>query len=243
MRCFVLVFLLGSSFALRADQLRCPAPVTRLEMDSGDYSPMEGVTFGLHNFAANMVVRGKRSPLCFNRTTEIEHGSVLATSESLSRMFQRKTEQSGSNISDVKVELKDGAAHISGKVKKGIDVPFDIEGPISTDGTVLILDAKKIKAEHIPIKGLLSTVGAHLSSLLKSESAEGVQANGNQLIFSPEQISHVRGHISSAQVTAKGLLITFEVQKKTASSERQKTSAKQQKASPEGEKATSAHRP
>lgn len=196
-------------------------------MESGDYSPLQGVSFLLHNFAANMVIRGKRSPLCFNRTTEIEHGTVLASGESLSRLFQQKIEQAGSNISDVNIELKEGAAHISGKMKKGISLPFEIEGPISTDGTVLILDAKKIKAEHIPVKGLLGTVGAHLSSLLKSESAQGVKANGNQLIFSPEQISHVRGHITSAQVTPKGLLITFEREKRNAES--QKTASLQQR--------------
>ena len=58
------------------------------------------------------------------------------------------------------------------------------------------------------MKGLLDAVGAHLGSMLGSTPA-GVQAKDNQLLFEPDQIAHIRGHITSAAVTSKGLIIKF----------------------------------
>jgi len=192
-----------------AEQLRCPSPVTKMIMEKGQYSPLDGAIFNIKDFSAHMVARGKVSPLCFARTTDVEHGEVFISSESLTKLFAQKVQQSNSSVSDVKVEIKNDVAHLSGKVHKGMDIPFEIEGPISSDGTVLILHAKKIKAEGIPMKGLLGMVGVHLGSLLGSESVDGVAAKGDTLVFEPAKIAHVRGRISSAQLTSNGLTIIF----------------------------------
>lgn len=178
-------------------------------MEKGQYSPLEGTTFSLQDFAANMVARGKASPLCFARTTDVLHGQVFISAESLARLFAQKVQQANTSVSQVKVEIRDDVAHLSGKVHKGIDISFEIAGPISTDGTVLILRARKIKAEGIPMKGLLGMIGVHLSSLLGSESVNGVATKGDTLIFEPIKIAHVRGHITSAHLASDGLTIVF----------------------------------
>jgi hypothetical protein len=180
-----------------------------MTVEKGQYSPVEGATFNLQDFAANMVALGKTSPLCFERTAHVLRGRAFISSESLTKLFDQKVQQSDASVSDVKVEIKGDSAHISGKVHKGIDIPFEIEGPISTDGTVLILQTKKIKAEGIPVKGLLGMVGVHLGSLLGSESVDGVVAKGNTLVFEPAKIAHVRGRITSARISTDGLTIIF----------------------------------
>jgi hypothetical protein len=180
-----------------------------MTMEKGQYSPVEGATFNLQDFAANMVALGKTSPLCFQRTTDVLRGRAFISSESLTKLFAEKAQQSDASVSDLKVEIKGDSAHISGKVHKGIDIPFEIEGPISTDGTVLILQTKKIKAEGIPVKGLLGMVGVHLGSLLGSQSVDGVVAKGDTLVFEPSKIAHLRGRITSARISTAGLTITF----------------------------------
>jgi hypothetical protein len=206
--CF-LVLLLASSFA-HADTLRCPAKVTSMDMLKGAYSPMAGATFELQNFAALMTARGNSSPLCFNRMTEISHGQVFISSASLTHLFDQKIQQSDSKMKDVKVEIKDNLAHLTGTMKKGVDIHFEISGPVSTDGTVLILQAQKIKADGIPVKALLGMLGKHLGDLLQSETVDGVKADGDKLIFVPASISHVKGRIAKLELTDKGLLLDFE---------------------------------
>ncbi len=178
-------------------------------MDNGQYSPVEGAVFNLRNFAATMVARGKEMPLCFARMTQVQQGQVFISSESLTRLFQRKIQQSKSQVTDIKIEMDDNAVHLSGKLHKGVAVTFEIEGPVSTDGTALLLRAKQIKAEGLPMKGLLEMLGKNLGSLLGSESVDGVTAQGDTLVFQPSTIAYVRGSIAKVQPTPKGLMIMF----------------------------------
>jgi hypothetical protein len=205
--CLAMMLLAGVA---SADTLRCPARVTSMEMTKGDYSPIPGATFELQNFSALMTARGNNSPLCFNRMTEISHGQVFISSASLTHLFDQKIAQSNSKMKDVKVEIKDNLAHLTGTMKKGVDVHFEIEGPVSTDGTNLILKAKKIKAAGIPMKMLMGMLGEHLGNLLASESIDGVKAVNDELIFVPASISHVVGRIAKLELTNEGLRLDFE---------------------------------
>jgi hypothetical protein len=191
-----------------ADKANCPQPVTFLSMDRGEYSSMPGAVFGLQHFAARMVSRGKTQPLCSARTTEIEHGEIFIGTQTITKIFGQKIKESGSKISDLQVEVKDDQLHLKGKVHKGIDIPFEVAGPVSTDGTNLKLEAKKVKAEHLPVKGLMGMLGMHLSSLLQSD-AQGVTTQGNTLIFEPNKIAHIQGRISGIHLTDKGIGISF----------------------------------
>jgi hypothetical protein len=211
---FRLLLLIAGVFAccragVAADNMRCPQPVTSVEMDRGEYSAMPGTAFGLQHFAARMVSRGKSQPLCSARTTEIQHGQIFISSESITKIFSQKIKESGSKISELQVEVKEDELHLKGKVHKGIDIPFEVTGPVSTDGSNLKLEAKKIKAEHLPVKGLMGMLGMHLSSLLQSEQAQGVEAQGNTLVFEPAKIAHIQGKISAVHLTAKGIEISF----------------------------------
>src|ERR1700687_5465956 len=88
---------MGAGFA-KGEPVTCPAHVTKMIMEKGEYSPQEGATFNLENFSATMVARGKSSPLCFQRETHIHRGRVWISAESLTTMFSQKLRQSTSKI-------------------------------------------------------------------------------------------------------------------------------------------------
>jgi hypothetical protein len=167
---------------------------------------MPGAVFNLSDFAATLEARGTSMPLCFARITDIHRGEVLVSSESLTGLFEQKIQQSKSSVEDVQVSVKDGLIHLKGKVHKGIGIPFEIEGPVTTNGTDLILNAKKIKAVGLPVKGLLGMLGTHLSSIINSESVNGVAVKDDALIFQQLKIAHVRGKIERVSLTPEGSL-------------------------------------
>src|SRR5579859_1629412 len=202
------VVLLAFPLLRAADNTQCPQPITYLSMDRGEYSSMPGAAIGLQHFAARMVSRGKTQPLCSARTTEIQHGEIFIGTQTIAKVFGQKIKESGSKISDLQVEVKDDELHLKGKVHKGVDISFEVAGPVSTDGTNLKLEAKKVKAEHLPVKALMGMVGVHLSSLLQSEQ-QGVVTQGNTLIFEPDKIAHIQGRIAAVRLTSRGINISF----------------------------------
>lgn len=167
------------------------------------------MTFKLRGFAAEMVSSGKWSPLCFNRVAVVERGEVFVSGDSLSHVFEGKLEQANSKISDVKIEMGEGTARLTGKVKKMIPITFTIEGPVSTDGTLITLEGKTIKGAGVPVKGLLDMVGAHMGSLIGGSNVNGVKVSGNNLSFFPEQLGHIRGHIDQVVASAQGLTLKY----------------------------------
>jgi len=187
----------------------CPEPVTHLVIDRGQYFPVEGAVFVLQDFRANMISHSRKQPACSIRVTEIQRAAIFISADSLTKFFDRKIEQTGSKIDELKVEVKEGKLHLKGKVHKGVGIPFDVEGPVSTDGTNLIVQAKRIKAEGLPVKGLLDMLGVHLASLVNSGNVRGVVVDGDKLIFEPAKIANVQGRITKASVTANGLEIFF----------------------------------
>ena len=213
------MLLLALGLLSQAVLAKCPAPVTHIAMTRGDYSPQPGVRFVLLGFDADQVARGKAAPLCYMRMTEIQRGDVLIDPQSLSNEFVSKTAESNSAVHDLKVEIKDNLVDLKGTLKKVIPISFSMEGPVTTDGHVLIFHAKSIKADGIPVKGLLNMLGKHLDTLMQSETVGGVSVQGDTIVFEPEKIAHVRGRISMAEISPQGLALKFSPQ------ERQKTAS------------------
>lgn len=71
---------------------QCPT-TSKLQMSKGEYDWQPGVAFTLQNFFANLVPKGKTSPQCFIKSTQIQHGRVYVNTQSLTRLFQEKMEE------------------------------------------------------------------------------------------------------------------------------------------------------
>ena len=201
--------LLVPTVMLAAPPPRCPAYPSHIELLSGSFSSQPGVSFRLRHFVANLVPMGKVAPDCFQKMTVVSRAEIFVSNESLSKLFTEKLETSDSKIKDFKVRNDVGKVTLSGKIKKLIPVQFSIEGPVTTDGTSLRVEAHSIKADGIPVKALLGLVGEHLSSVLALKGMPGIAVEENVLSFAPEQIAHLKGHIRSVESTATGLILRY----------------------------------
>ncbi|HEV7551340.1 MAG TPA: hypothetical protein VGP65_06650, partial [Candidatus Angelobacter sp.] len=192
-----------------------PSPVTGMAVERGNVSPFPGTIVGIQGLVATMHRRGRAIPLCLTSNTDIQRGSAFISEQSLSKLAsqavqEKQTKQdSGPKIKELKIELQENTIRLKGKVHKLININFEIEGPMSTDGKVLVLNAKKIKALGIQVKDLLNAVGVYLSTLIHSDAEDGVAAKGDTLVFDPWKIAHIRGQLTSVQVASRGVTIVF----------------------------------
>lgn len=199
--------LLIATCAWGAGAPPCPT-VSSISIDKGHYEARPGVVFLVENYAAHMVPGARQSPACFQKINEIERGHIVVSDAALSKMFEQKLSNS-KKISGLKVEAKSDHVAISGTVHKGIPIHFSVEGPVDTDGHFILLHAKKIKADGLPVKGLLDMLGMELSGMLDPGANKGVTIQGDTISFDPAVVAHVRGHIERLQITGKDLVVDF----------------------------------
>ncbi len=204
-----LLFLSLTSPQAYAEKALCTDAPSQILMESGTYSSEPGVMFVLHHFQASLVPMGRTAPACLQKMTDVAHASIFVSNESLTQVFAKKLSESDSKIKDFKVVHDVGKVTLTGEIVKLVPIRFAIEGPVSTDGTRLIIAASKINADGIPIKMLLGMVGQHLSSVLGLKGVDGVSVDGNTISFLPEKVAHLKGYISSVESSAAGLTLHY----------------------------------
>ncbi len=138
---------------------------------------------------------------------EVDTGEVAITAASLSALLNSYVfAYPGAPIKNIQVSIKGARLSQKGTLHKGVDVPFEIEGPVSaTPEGDIRLHAEKIKSAHVPFKGLLHLFGADLSKLVNENAGRGAKIEGDDIILSPRGITpppHLEGHV--AQVNVRG---------------------------------------
>lgn len=89
-------------------------------------------------------------------------------------------------LKDISVSIENGLLKIKGKLHKKGDVGFETEGRLSAtaDGKIR-LHAEKIRALHLPVKGLMDLFGVDIADLIKNGKVRGVQVEKDDLILDP----------------------------------------------------------
>ena len=191
-----------------AEPPKCPA-TSQILMSSGEFSSQPGVSFHLRGFSAKSIPEGTRAPTCFQKDTVVARGTIFVSSESLTRLFAKKISEGGGSIQDLKIEHGENAVKMSGTIKKIVPIHFTVEGPVSTDGTSISMQAASIKADGVPVKGLLGLFGKSLGSVMGGQNVTGITIDENQASFRPDLLAHLKGHILSAVPSSKGLTLTY----------------------------------
>jgi hypothetical protein len=119
----------------------------------------------------------------------------------------------GAPLKKLSVTAKGDRLTQKGTMHKGVDLPFEMEGPISAtaDGNIR-LHADKIKSEHLPFKGLLHLFGEDLSKLVNVNEARGVRIEGDDIFLFPSRMMpppHIRGRITSVRIEGDNIVQVF----------------------------------
>jgi hypothetical protein len=106
-------------------------------------------------------------------------------------------------IKAIRVSTRGGKLTVRGRLLKG-DLPFESEGSLAAtpDGEIRI-HTEKIKAMHVPVKGLMDLVGENLARLVNMKKVRGIRAEGDDLILSPAELfpaPHIRGRLTSIAI-------------------------------------------
>jgi hypothetical protein len=118
-----------------------------------------------------------------------------------------------SPLKELSISVEKGRLKVKGKLHDKGDIPFETEGILipTADGK-LRLHGEKIKAMHVPVKGLMDLFGMDLGSLIKEGKVPGMQAQEDDLILDLEQIlpaPHIEGKVLSVRMEGDNIIQVF----------------------------------
>jgi len=118
-----------------------------------------------------------------------------------------------SPLTALSIVVEKGRVKVKGKLHDKGDIPFETEGILTpTAEGELRLHSEKIKAMHVPVKGLMSLFGIDLGGLIKEGKVPGVRAEEDDLILDLEQIlppPHIEGKVVSVRIEGEKIIQVF----------------------------------
>jgi hypothetical protein len=151
---------------------------------------------------------------------DVDWGTVAISTRSLTRLLNDYVfAYDGAPLKNITVSAKGDRLVQKGTIHKGVDLPFEMEGAVSAtaDGNIR-LHVEKIKAEHIPVKGLLHLFGEDLSKLINLNEARGVRVQGDDILMFPDRMlpaPHIKGRIADVHVEGENIVQIFGGGRKT----------------------------
>lgn len=121
-------------------------------------------------------------------------------------------------LKDISVSIQNGRLKVKGKLHKKGDIGFETEGQLSAtaDGKIR-LHAEKIRALHLPVKGLMDLFGVDIADLIKNGKVRGVQVEKDDLILDPGEIlppPRISGKITDIHLDGNNIVQIFGEPKK-----------------------------
>ena len=144
----------------------------------------------------------------------ISTGEIAIDSANLANVLNSYVfARSHSPLTQLSISVEKGHLKVKGKLHDKGDIPFETEGIItSTAAGKLRLHSEKIKAMHVPVKGLMGLFGIDLGGLIKEGKVPGVRAQEDDLIFDLEQIlppPHIEGKVVSVRIEGDKIIQIF----------------------------------
>jgi hypothetical protein len=116
-------------------------------------------------------------------------------------------------LKDIEISIENGRLKVKGKLHKQGDIGFETEGQLSAtaDGKIR-LHAEKIKALHLPVKGMMDLFGLDIADLIKNGKVRGVQVEKDDLILDPGEIlpsPRISGRVTAIRLEGNNIVQVF----------------------------------
>jgi hypothetical protein len=105
---------------------------------------------------------------------------------------------------------------IKGRLHSKGDLPFESEGSLSVtpDGEIRI-HTEKLKAGHLPVKGLMDLLGESIAKLIDTRKVRGLRADKNDLLLNPAELfppPHIHGRLRAISVVGNEVVQEYGTQ-------------------------------
>jgi len=165
-----------------------------------------------------MVPTGKDRPVTFDDVnsfvTRINSAEIAIDAKTLSDLLNRRVfAYPGAPLKNISITMDHGRIKQTGTIRKGIEIPFEIEGTLdATPSGEILLRVDKIVAAHLPVKGLIHFLGEDLAKLIALKQDRGVTLEGDSVLLRPDRMlppPRIEGKITAVRIEGDRIVLTF----------------------------------
>ena len=158
-------------------------------------------------------------PVSFDDATsfavDIDSAEVAISAASLTSLMNSYVlAYPGAPIKKVEVTFRGDRIIQKGTIHKGVDLPFEMEGSVSAtnDGNIR-LHSTKIKAAHVPVKGLLHLFGKDLANVVNQNAGRGMRIADNDIVLNLRALTpppHLDGRVTRVGIVDGKIVQVFD---------------------------------
>jgi hypothetical protein len=168
---------------------------------SGELLPTEGAEFPIFDDKNSFRVR-------------IGYAEIDIAAADLASIFNSYVfARANSPLKGVSMSIENGHLKIKGKLHDVGTIPFETESTLSpTDDGKLLLRTAKVKALHVPVKGIMNLFGVEIADLIKNGKLPGVEARGDDLVLDPSLVfpaPHMEGRVTATRIEGNTIVLSF----------------------------------
>ncbi len=120
-------------------------------------------------------------------------------------------------LKNLRLSIVDGQIKQEGTIRKGPGISFETTGDMSPTPEGLIrIHPQKIRAAHLPVKGLMKLFGVDMAKLINTRNSRGISVDDDDIILDPAQAlppPKMRGRVTAVRIEGDQIVQLFGTEK------------------------------
>jgi len=176
------------------------------------------VAVHIYSLDGQLIPLGNELPIFDDKNSfkiQITSAVIAITPESLANVLNSYVFlRQDAPLKSISIRI-DSSGHlkVKGKLHSKGDIPFETEGVVTpTSEGKIRLHAQKIKALHLPVKGLMDVLGIELADLIKTGKVRGIEVEKDDLILDPGSLlppPHISGKVTDVKTRSGQIVQVF----------------------------------
>jgi hypothetical protein len=147
-------------------------------------------------------------------TLQITAAEIAMSPDSLANVLNSYVfAQDDAPLKGISIRIERGRLKVKGRLHSKGDIAFETEGRLSAtaDGKIR-LHTEKMKALHLPVKGLMDLLGIDIADLVKTGKVRGVKVEKDDLLLDAETLlppPHIAGRVTEVHLEPNNIVQLF----------------------------------
>jgi hypothetical protein len=203
-----------------------PASIAPPASARGVKTEMRNVMFHLTDEAAahveflsgEMWPTGKNEMPIFDDKTSFEmhvaDGRISITPQAMASILNTHVfARSDSPFKDISISIDKDRLVVKGRLRTKGDIPFETSATLTASGDGRIrVSTEKLKALHVPVKGMMDKLGIEMASLVNTSKIPGMVTDKNDVLMDLGVLlpaPHIKGKISAVLIGDNSIVTIF----------------------------------